>query len=136
MKVVVDANILFSALLREENRHAEILLTEAGNEFFTPRFVVVEIFKHKGKILKYTKCSEEVLLELLHRLLKRLYFMDEDLIALPSWREAWELIKDTDGKDLPYLAMAIELDARIWTNDAQLKDGLRSKGFDRFYEPF
>ncbi len=58
MKVVVDANIVFSALLRAENRYAEVLLTEGGDDFFTPRFVMVEIFKHKEKILRHTKCAQ------------------------------------------------------------------------------
>jgi predicted nucleic acid-binding protein len=57
MKVVVDTNILFSALLREENRFAETLFLDETALFFLPRYAVVEIFKHKEKILRFTQST-------------------------------------------------------------------------------
>ena len=30
--------------------------------------------------------------------------------------------------------MPIELEGKLWTNDVELKDGLRAKGFDDFFE--
>ena len=30
--------------------------------------------------------------------------------------------------------MPIELEGKLWTNDIELKDGLRAKGFDEFFE--
>lgn len=90
MKVVVDTNILFSALLRMPNEYATtILLSE--HSFYSPKFVFVELFKHKEKIVKYSKLDEDELLELLHRLLKRIRIGEEKQIAESSLREAYEL---------------------------------------------
>ena len=40
-----------------------------------------------------------------------------------------------DLKDTPFVALALHLDAHLWTDDKELKTGLRAKGFDRFFEP-
>jgi predicted nucleic acid-binding protein len=136
VNIVVDTNILFSALLREKNRFAELLFLESSNQYFLPRFAIVEIFKHKEKILRHAKCPEEVLLEILHRLLRRFQFLDENLISTASYIEAWRLCKDVDEKDLVFVAMSIEFDAQFWTTDQKLMDALTAKGFDKFYNPF
>ncbi len=135
MNVVVDTNILFSAMLREKNRFAEILFLDTDNHFFTPRYAVVELFKHKEKILRFSKSPEEVLLEMLHRLLKQVQFVDEELISTASYLKAWNLCKDVDEKDLVFVAMSLELDAHFWTIDKQLENGLRERGFDQFFQP-
>jgi len=31
--------------------------------------------------------------------------------------------------------LTLHLDARLWTDDEELKTGLRAKGFDQFFEP-
>ncbi len=44
--VIVDTNILFSALLSNRSQFADILLT-SENKFFVCELVLVELFKHK-----------------------------------------------------------------------------------------
>ncbi len=58
MKVVIDANILFSAFLSKNSKYRDLLFDEAY-EFYSPNFIFLEIFKHKEKLLKCTKESEE-----------------------------------------------------------------------------
>jgi hypothetical protein len=36
---------------------------------------------------------------------------------------------------MPYIAVTIYLDGRLWTDDAELKAALRAKDFDQFYYP-
>jgi predicted nucleic acid-binding protein len=50
--------------------------------------------------------------------------------------KAWELCKDVDEKDMMFVALALELDALLWTTDKKLATGLLAKGFDKFYLPF
>jgi predicted nucleic acid-binding protein len=57
------------------------------------------------------------------------------LISVGSWAKAFRLCRDVDEKDTPYVAPALELDAKFWTNDNKLKIGLKKKGFDEFYQP-
>ena len=49
--------------------------------------------------------------------------------------EAQRLCAPTDPKDTPYVALALHLDAELWTLDEELKAGLRLRGFDRFFSP-
>lgn len=44
----------------------------------------------------------------------------------------YDLCKDVDIKDTPFVALAIELGPSLWTGDKKLKEGLKQKGFDNF----
>lgn len=134
MKVVIDTNILFSALLKEKTYIADILIqNEQLDHFLTPRYAIVELFKHKERIAQLSALKEEELLEMLHLLLKQIQFIDESMITTSSYIEARRLTKGVDDKDLLFVAMAIEFDAYLWTNDQQLIRGLQLKGFNSFY---
>lgn len=49
-----------------------------------------------------------------------------------DWMEAYRLYSPTDENDTAYLALALHLDSTFWSEDAELKTGLRARGFDRF----
>lgn len=44
-------------------------------------------------------------------------------------------LNEIDINDVAYVALALELNGRLWTGDKPLKAGLIAKGFDRFFEP-
>jgi predicted nucleic acid-binding protein len=56
-------------------------------------------------------------------------------IDLGTWMETHRLCKEVDKADTPYVALTLHLDGRLWTDDKELKAGLRASGFDRFFEP-
>jgi len=134
MKVVVDSNIIYSALLRSPNRFCDNILL-SGDEFYTPKFMFVEVFKYKERIVRQSHLSEEEVLEMLYRLILHLRFFDETLISTRNFVRAFQLVKDTDRKDLVFVALALETGSRLWTSDLKLKSGLRERGFNDFYEP-
>jgi predicted nucleic acid-binding protein len=133
--VVVDTNILFAALVGRRSPLREALLMEAGVRLYSPRFIFTELFKHKDRLLAATELSEDELLEAVSALFSRLSFEDEGAIPLGDWIQARRLCSDVDEKDTPFVALTIHLNARLWTEDAELKRGLRAKGFDHFFEP-
>lgn len=135
MTVVVDTNILFAALVGRRARLREALLVEASVALFAPRFLFVELFKHQDRIVAATGLPKEELLDFLHGLLMHIHFVDEGAIPIGIWMEARRLCRDTDEKDTPFVALTLHLDGRLWTEDEALKEGLRNKGFARFYEP-
>lgn len=136
--VVMDANIAWRALSRGRTDLVEALRLGgplAGATLHAPRFLFVELFKHKERLLRASRLPEADLLDALHALVARVGFTDEALIPLGTWMEAFRLCAPTDEKDTPYVALALHLDAELWTEDAELKAGLRARGFDRFFEP-
>ncbi len=74
MKVVIDANILFSAFLSKNSKYRNLLFDEAY-EFYSPNFVFLEVFKHKEKLLRCTKESEEEVYGFMGRIFKRINFV-------------------------------------------------------------
>lgn len=132
-KVVVDTSILFGFLLREESERRKTFLAGKTYEFFCPRFLLVELFKHKERLKDETTFEEEDLLNCLHEMLSRIHFIDEGSIAMGTWMEARRLCLDVDPKDTPFVALALHIDASLWTTDEELKSGLHAKGFQRFF---
>ena len=65
--VVLDTTILFGSLLHRQARIRETILTDPTHIFFSPRFVVVELFKHKERIAASTQLKEEELLRMSKR---------------------------------------------------------------------
>ncbi len=133
--VVVDTNILFSALVSRHSRIRELFLMESGFDFCCPRFIFSELFKHKERIVAATDLSEDELLDALNSLFAHIRFVDESAIPLGDWLEARRLCSDVDEKDTPFIALTIHLNARLWTEDNELKKGLRGKEFNLFFEP-
>lgn len=130
--IITDANILISALI-SDGQQLRRTLARKDLQFVSPKFIVVELFKHAPKIQKATKLSKTNVLKLLSTIINQIKFYEEDLISIGSWAEAFRLCRDVDEKDTPYVALALELDAEIWTNDNELKIGLKKKGFVKFY---
>jgi predicted nucleic acid-binding protein len=133
--IVVDTNILFSALVSQNSRIRETLLIEGGYFFFSTRFVFVELFKHKERLVAATRLPEDELLDALNAMLTRIHFIDEFTIPIGVWLEARRLCSGIDEKDTPFVALAIHLTAQLWTEDEVLKIGLHARGFDQFFKP-
>lgn len=130
--VVVDTNIIFSALSSSQSRFADALL-RADEQFYASELAMVELFKHKEKIVRLSRLSEDEIIRLYYLLLRKINLYKEDLISPESRRAAYVLCCDIDETDTPHLALTLELDGLLWTGDSALKKRLKQKGFDRFY---
>ncbi len=133
-RVVVDTNILFSALASAESSFAKVML-RSENEFFVCETTLVEIFDRKEKLIKASRLSSDDVTRLYRILVKRVQIYREDLISPENWKAAYELCRDVDETDTPHVALALELDAYLWTGDKRLKEGLLEKGFKNFFVP-
>jgi predicted nucleic acid-binding protein len=109
-----------------------LIKNEDAHDFYAVYFTIVELFKHKERIKQFSKLSEEDILEALYELLKHIHIINDDLISIASWKTAMQLTHDVDIKDVPNVALTIELGAQLWTNDNELKKGLQAKGFSAF----
>jgi predicted nucleic acid-binding protein len=131
--VVVDTNIIITAII-SSSPYVLTRLSDPDIVVASPKFVVVELFKHSARIQKTTSLSEDEVLDTLSRVIEQTKLYEESLISIGSWAEAHRLCRDVDEKDTPFVALALELDARLWTNDEELIRGLQGSGFVKFYK--
>ena len=131
MIIIVDTNILISALLNPNSSVGEMLMRGLVNvPKYSCYFLFVEVFDKKEKIIKYARMEEAKVLELLLLTLKKIQFFNENQISAANKEQARQLTEDIDVKDVSFVALAIELNAKLWTGDKKLYKGLKVKGFD------
>jgi len=129
MKIVVDTNIIFSALMRTNSKMGEILFTKKSKiEFFAPELLKIEIERYFIKLCNSSKLTSDQISESKNRIFGQIEFISEELIKSDIWSKAIELSFDIDEDDTPFVALALDLDAFLWTGDKKLIDGLVSKG--------
>lgn len=119
MNVVIDSNILFSALIKDSVTRR--LIFEYRGFFLFPEFIFREMEKHKEELLAKSKGSEKELEELLQLLLRKVLVVPNEAL-LPFRSEAWEIIKSIDPDDVMFIACALAYpDSVLWSDDKQLK---------------
>ncbi|MBD3314039.1 PIN domain-containing protein [Candidatus Woesearchaeota archaeon] len=117
MDLIVDANILFAALIKESASY-DLLFVEHFH-LYAPEFIFKEIEKHRAEILKKTERTPDDFRRLLDILKRRLNLVPfEELV--PFVRNAEETSPDPD--DMVYFALALKLNIPIWSNDKKLKE--------------
>jgi predicted nucleic acid-binding protein len=131
-RVIVDTNILFSALLRPRGQFVEVLLGSSA-EFYICESVLVELFRRKEKLVSASRLTAEEVVEAYGQVLSAVRLYKEGLIATPDWDRAYALCTDVDVTDTPHVALTFALDGLLWTGDKRLRTGLEAKGFDRFF---
>jgi len=129
IKIVVDTNIIFSALLSSSSNIRQIITSQTF-DLFSCNSAITELLSLKSKILKYTKFETEKLEYLMHQIIKEIEFINERYISKEAYQKAWQLCKEIDESDTPFVALAIELKALLWTGDKKLFKGLKEKGFE------
>jgi len=81
MKIIIDTNIVFSAILNSNSHIGKILLNSKEHfQFFSCNYLQVEIHRHRNKLLKLTRLTEDHLSELESLVTKKITFIDERLI--------------------------------------------------------
>lgn len=130
--IIVDTNILFSALLREQSKFTDILL-RSDYQLHVCEFVIVELFTRKDKLVTMSQLSKDEILRLLYVLLRRLNVYKEDLIQPENRKRAYDLCADIDPSDSPHVALALELNGLLWTGD-ETASCIEKKGFNQFFD--
>jgi predicted nucleic acid-binding protein len=131
MKVIVDTNIIFSALLNKENTIRRILIGSHVCRFFTNDYLYVELRKHHSKLKKASKFTDEDIATAQYILFKYITPISSDMIPEQCWMEAKQMVADIDVDDMPFVASALYMNAYLWTGDKILYNGLKAKGFEK-----
>lgn len=132
MKIVVDTNIIFSALLNSNNTIGDILFnSEKQFEFYSCSYMRYEIQKHWERLKKISKLSNEQLQASYDQVISKLKFINEEIIPLEIWVTSEEIIKDVDIDDVDFVALTKFLKATLWTGDKVLYNGLKKRNFKK-----
>lgn len=125
MHIVLDTNILFSALIKDSTTRKLIL--EYDGIFLFPEYIFEEAEKHKEEILRKSEMDTDDFNELLALILKKVTIIPYEVLE-PYRQEAYNIIKDIDVNDTLFIACALAYkESIIWSNDSQLKKQSRIK---------
>jgi predicted nucleic acid-binding protein len=123
MNIVLDSNILFSALLKDSTTR-KIILTYDGF-FLFPSFIFVEMEKHKDELLTKSGMNRKDFDELLHMILKKVLVVPASVMK-PYREEALSIVRDIDINDALFIACAlVHSDSILWSDDKKLKNQSR-----------
>lgn len=129
-KLIVDSNIIFSAMLNVNSRIGQILLTgEDFYEFYAPRYMRNEIWEHKEKIQKLGQLNSDEFQEVYELVLKNVRILNHSIVPKEDYRKAFKLCENIDPADSVFIAFSLFLNHKIWTGDKKLINGLVQKGF-------
>jgi predicted nucleic acid-binding protein len=130
VKIIVDTNIVFSAILNSGSRIGKILLNSKEHfQFFSCNYLRTEIQRHRTRLLKLTKLADDDLAELEGLVTSKITFIDERLLPQELLLKTETLLKSIDPNDTPFVALATHLEGKLWTGDMQLYKGLKLKRF-------
>ena len=133
MKIIVDANIVFSGILNTNGKIGDLLINSKDRfNFIAPDFLQTEIRKHHSKLAKISGLTLTQIKEAETILYKKITFISEEQIKNSAWIIAEKLAFDIDPKDIPYIAFAKHFRCLIWSGDKALIKGLEKKGFVNF----
>lgn len=118
MKLVVDANILFS-FFKKASSTRRFILSHPEIELFTPVYVFDELEEHKRDV-KFKAKIDEGIFELSKKELSEYV----TILPLEEFKDFWAAAKQIspDLDNVEYLAVALSLGCAIWSNDRDLKE--------------
>ena len=132
MRIVVDTNIVFSALISSSSTIPEIIIAPFNHfRFYTSEYLFKELENHKYKLQRASKLTEREIDRAKTELFKYINVISLEIIPQKIWQEAEYLTFDIDPDDVSFVALSIFLDAYLWTGDKVLYHGLIRKGFDK-----
>lgn len=131
-KIVVDTNIVFSALLNTESYIGDLIMnSDEVFTFYSAQYLRQELENHKDKLIGISNLSEQELDESKFQVFDKIHFLAEEQIPFKIWHQSANYVRDVDMDDIAFVAMSEYLDVKLWSGDKQLIKVLRSKGFTR-----
>ena len=130
MKVIVDANIVFSGILNTNGTIGDLLINSYRLiDFIAPDFLRVEIREHYDRLVEISMLTLSEVIEAEFQVCKDIKFISEEQVSLVNWESAFELVKSIDPKDIHYVAFSKQFNRKIWSGDRKLIHGLEMKGY-------
>ena len=120
MRIVIDSNALFAALIKDSTTRRIIL--EYESLFLFPEVIFEEIDKYKSDLLRKSEMDEKEFNKLLGLILRKVTIVPTELLDL-YYDESATLAKSVESpEDQPFFACALVYPGCvIWSNDKKLR---------------
>lgn len=117
MELVIDANVLISALISPPGKSCELIFFDEL-KLSAPELILKEFLSHKQEIINKSKLSEEDVQTLLSLLISKI-----SIVPFSEFSEFLSKAKQVcpDEYDIEYFALALRLNCPVWSNDKDLK---------------
>ena len=113
--MVVDANVLFSALVRDSGTRK--ILVSGKIRALAPEYLLSELAEHKSEMLSKSALSRDEFDDLVRALLAVVTVIEADSFSM-HLKTARRISPDVD--DAPYLALCLARRISLWSNDVAL----------------
>ncbi|MBI2129297.1 hypothetical protein HYU07_03585 [Candidatus Woesearchaeota archaeon] len=119
MELVIDANILFSALIK--NSHVRHFILLSGHSFYIPEYIFNEFYEHIKDVEEKSGLSRDEIKSVLNEIIT---MANIKIILFNDFKEYSEEAKkiSPDVDDVHYFALALKLKCPIWSNDKKLQE--------------
>jgi predicted nucleic acid-binding protein len=115
MKLVVDTNIIMSAMIRDSTTRRILLFPQL--DLYAPEHIITELKRYGAVIISKGGYNEDALESILSMLISNIDIIPENIFHDHLF-DAKELIGSIDMNDIPFLALALHIDCDgIWTHD-------------------
>lgn len=119
MKLVLDANVVISALIADSKTRELIVTLEP--DLLTPEFVHDEIENYTGLIVDKSGMHPDQVAQFIDLLFQYIEVVPASKFY-PYIEEADAAIGETDPDDVLYVARALASDADIWSDDTDFDE--------------
>jgi predicted nucleic acid-binding protein len=131
VKLIIDANIVVSCILKTDSRLSQLYFdAQRVLKLIAPDFLREELIARREKLVKLTGQPANAVLQREILVLQRIEFIDPGMIPPTIWLQAEKLVKDVDMKDIAYVALSLHTGFPIWSGDKKLRQGLALKGWN------
>ena len=115
MKIILDVNVILSALIRDSTTRKIILNSEF--DLYFPEPSLHKIRKYKNYILEKSGLNEEDYNQIMETLFKYIRLVPTEEIE-KNWTEAKKIMEHIDPEDVVFIATALSVsDSVIWSDD-------------------
>jgi predicted nucleic acid-binding protein len=133
MRIVIDTNIAFSAILNTNSLFGRIILQPKSRlHFYSTDLLSFEIEGHKDKLKRLGGYNDFELNKSISLITSRIKFIDANLIPSNVLRNSQKLLENIDIDDTEFVALATHIRGRLWSGDKVLQKGLIKKGWTKF----
>jgi predicted nucleic acid-binding protein len=127
MRIVIDTNIAFSAILNTNSKISKIILQPRSKlNFYSTDQLIAELAEHWNKLKKLSKYSEIDLHKVVNLITSKINFINVELIPKSLLLKSEKLTSNIDIDDTEFVALTEHIREKLWTGDKELAKGLRS----------